>query len=75
MTPFTAADAMTAWAAARSTVTTIDVFGHNEDGRPTRDQFEIRPAGNLYNVRCPAGGASRQEGSALWNYDRPSPAP
>lgn len=56
MNPDDAAGAMTTWARSRGTVTAIDVFGHGTDGLLDADRFEIRPAGDRHDVRCPAGG-------------------
>lgn len=56
MTPYDAADAMTAWASSRGAATTIDMFGHGTDGLLDLDRFEIRPAGDMYDVHRPAGG-------------------
>lgn len=56
MTPLSAADAVASWARRRGAVPTADVFGHGETGLLSLDRFEIRPAGDLYDVRCPAGG-------------------
>jgi hypothetical protein len=56
MAPFDAADAMTAWARGKGTATELDMFGHDAGGRLSVDRFEIRAAGDLFDVYRPAGG-------------------